>query len=293
MSALPDVISSLRQRLQACDLCPQACGVDRLGGALGQCGVGAAPIVASSGPHYGEERVLVGKGGSGTVFFSGCNLRCLFCQNHDISQNTPGRPTDPQALSELMLRLETSGCENINLVTPTHVVHAVAEAIQLARGAGLALPVVYNCGGYERVDVIQRLEGLVQIYMPDFKWSDPGHGERYSGAPDYPQHAEAALAEMYRQVGPLRRSSRAVAAGGVLVRHLVMPGRLVGGRGVIEAVARAAPGTAINVMGQYRPAYRSGRQPALSRRLAWQDVQALRSYASQLGLERVDGEGAQ
>jgi len=281
---------ALKARLGACDLCPQACAVDRLAGERGRCGLGETAVVASSGPHYGEERVLVGQGGSGTIFFAGCNLSCMFCQNHDISQRALGKQLDPAGLAGLMLRLEAQGCENVNLVTPTHLVHAVAHAVVLARDGGLKVPVVYNCGGYERADVIQQLDGLVQVYMPDFKWSDPDHGERYSGAQDYPRHAEAALAEMFRQVGPLRRSRRGVAAGGVLVRHLVMPGRLGGGRGVLEAVARAAPGAAVNVMGQYRPAYRAARQPALSRGLGRHDVSALRSYATELGLERVDRE---
>ncbi len=289
MSASLDGIVSLRQRLQACDLCPHACGVNRSAGERGRCRTGAEGVVCSSGPHYGEERVLVGRGGSGTIFFAGCNLRCLFCQNHDISQRVVGQALEPDALAALMLRLHAGGCENINFVTPTHVVHAVAEAIALARAAGLGIPVVYNCGGYERADVIAELEGLVQIYMPDFKWSDPEQGEQYSGAADYPRHAEAALEEMFRQVGPLQRSD-GVATRGVLVRHLVMPGGVETGRDVLEAVARVAPGAAVNVMGQYRPAYRAARQAALTRRLGWQEVQELRRHASHLGLERVDGE---
>jgi putative pyruvate formate lyase activating enzyme len=289
VSPPPEASAALHDRLSACDLCPQACGVDRMAGELGTCRTGARAVVASSGPHHGEERVLVGRGGSGTIFFAGCNLRCLFCQNHDISQRVTGPGLEPQALAALMLRLEASGCENINLVTPTHVVHAVAQAVGEARAQGLRLPVVYNCGGYERAEIIAQLEGLVQIYMPDFKWGQAEAGERYSGARDYPAHAEGALAEMYRQVGPLQRSRAGVATQGVLVRHLVMPGDLAAGRAVVDAVARAAPGAAINIMGQYRPAYRAPRQPALARSLASRDVSQLRRYAASQGLERVDG----
>ncbi len=288
---IPAAIQQLNDGLCACTLCPQRCGVDRSAGERGRSRVGSLAPVCSSGAHFGEERVLVGQGGSGTIFFSGCNLRCLFCQNHDISQRVVGPLLDAEALAALMMRLEAGGCENINLVSPTHVAAVVAHAIHLAREAGLRRPVVFNCGGYEAVETIRALEGLVDIYMPDFKWGGAEDGERLSGAADYPAHAEAALGEMFRQVGALRRGSRGVATRGVLVRHLVMPGRVDSGRAVLEAVARAAPGAAVNVMGQYRPAYRARSHASLTQRLGWQEVRSLRSMAAHLGLERVD-EGA-
>jgi len=262
--------------------------VDRAAGEVGSCGCGAEALVASAGAHFGEEAVLVGRGGSGTIFLAGCNLHCLFCQNYDISQMRHGRPASPAAIAAAALSLERGGCENINFVTPTHLAHAVAEAVWLARRGGLTVPVVYNCGGYEAVETLRLLEGLVEIYMPDFKYADPAAGRKYSGVDDYPQVAEAALAEMYRQVGPLRTDPRGVATRGVLVRHLVMPGDLARSRDVLDAVARAAPACAINVMGQYRPEYRAEEFPELLARPAPAEVSALRRRAESLGLVRVD-----
>ena len=240
--------------------------------------------MANHGPHFGEERVLVGRGGSGTIFFQGCNLACVFCQNHDISQQDGGEPMQAADLAELMLQLQARGCENVNLVTPTHVAHAAAEAIALARGCGLRLPTVYNCGGYESLETLKLLEGLIEIYMPDIKYADAAVAMRYSGVENYPAVAEVALAEMHRQVGLLKLDSRGIAQRGVLVRHLVMPGDLACGRGVIEAVARAAPGAAINIMAQYHPAHHAAEFPELLGHVRMQDVQSLRDYAKECGL---------
>ncbi len=289
MNHLVEVAPTLGARLGACDLCPMECGVNRNDGGRGRCGVGVLAPVCSFGPHHGEEEVLVGRGGSGTIFFSGCNLSCLFCQNHDISQSVVGEEFDPEALAALALRLERQGCENVNFVSPTHVVHVVAEAVDRARMGGLGVPVVFNCGGYESVDVLEILEGRVDIYMPDFKWADADAGERFSGAPDYPRVAEDALREMYGQVGPLQVADDGVARRGVLVRHLVMPGDLSSSQEVVRIVARAAPGAAINVMGQYRPAYRASRYPALRRGVGWARLRELRRTAADAGLRRVDG----
>jgi putative pyruvate formate lyase activating enzyme len=280
-------IQELRSMLTRCRLCPRRCGVNRAAGERGACGVGMLPTVASCGPHFGEEDVLVGSGGSGTIFFSGCNLACVFCQNHDISQRICGREMPPAALADVMLMLQRRGCENANLVTPTHVAHAVAEAIALARDRGLAIPVVYNCGGYESAEVLGLLAGLIEIYMPDFKYADAEAGLRYSGVRDYPRYARAALAEMYRQVGPLRTDERGVAVRGVLVRHLVMPNDIAGGRKVIDIVAETAPGTAINIMAQYHPAHRAFDFPELLGRVRAAEVQALREHAAARGLRCV------
>ncbi len=274
--------------IRECTLCPRECRVDRAAGKTGACRIADLARVASYGPHFGEEPVLVGRGGSGTIFFSGCNLDCVFCQNADISHTTAGRAMPPDQIAALALALAERGCENINFVTPTHVAHAVAEAIVLARNDALAVPTVYNCGGYESVATLRRLEGLVDIYMPDFKYADAGAGKMYSGVPDYPEVAAAALAEMFRQGGPLEVDERGVATRGVLVRHLVMPGDIAKSRDVIDIVARAAPGCAINVLAQYRPCYRADEFPELMTRPDPAEVDALRRHAASLGLTRAD-----
>jgi putative pyruvate formate lyase activating enzyme len=270
--------------LRECRLCPRHCGADRASGQLGECRIGATPLVASCGPHFGEEAALVGTGGSGTIFFSGCNLHCAFCQNADISQHPVGTPVGPDGLADLMIGLERRGCGNVNFVSPTHVAHAVAEAIVLARRCGFSAPVVYNCGGYESVEVLRSLAGLVEIYMPDFKYGDPEAGRRYSRVDDYPAVAEAALAEMFRQVGPLRVDGRGVAVRGVLVRHLVMPADVAGGQRVVDTVARVAPGAALNIMAQYHPAHEAHRHPELLGRPDPGALAALRASLAGRGL---------
>ena len=288
MSGATDNVRRLRECIRNCRLCPRACGVDRTAGEIGACRIGAEAIVVSAGPHFGEEPMLVGLGGSGTIFFAGCNLDCVFCQNCDISHGRSGRPTSPDELAGMMLELVDDGCENVNFVTPTHVSHAVAEAIVIARAKGLTAPTVYNCGGYESVETLTCLEGLIDIYMPDFKWADAAAGETYSGVVDYPSIAEAALAEMHRQVGSIEFDRRNVATRGVLVRHLVMPNDLARSEDVLATIARAAPGCAINVMGQYRPAFRAGEFPELMATPSAQEVADLRRHATRLGLVRAD-----
>ncbi len=284
----PANVRRLREVLRDCTLCPRRCRVDRTAGELGACGVGAEAIVASAAPHFGEERVLVGAGGSGTIFLAGCNLDCIFCQNFDVSHGREGREMAAVQLADLALRLQQHGCVNVNFVTPSHVPHAVAEAIVSARDDGLAVPIVYNCGGYDAVETLRLLDGLVDVYMPDFKWADAEAGERFSGVADYPQVAAAALSEMFRQVGPLETDSAGVAARGVLVRHLVMPDDLAHSREALETVARAAPGCAVNVMGQYRPAHRAAGFPELLGRVDPAELRRLREHATSLGLVRVD-----
>ncbi|HOD81189.1 MAG: hypothetical protein BWX88_02453 [Planctomycetes bacterium ADurb.Bin126] len=290
MSEFPDNVVRLRQMIRHCTLCPRGCGVDREAGQLGACRTGAEASVASWGAHFGEESVLVGPGGSGTIFLERCNLECVFCQNSDISH--PARHASPPAssehLAELALRLESGGCANVNFVSPTHVAHAVAEAIVIARGRGLGVPVVYNCGGYEAVETLGLLDGLVEVYMPDFKYASAEAGLKYSGVSDYPAAARAALAEMYAQVGPLQLDRRGLARGGLLVRHLVMPGDLAGSRQVIDAVAETAPLCTINVMGQYRPAWRADRYEELAGLVSSQAVRELRDYARTRGLVACD-----
>jgi len=246
-------LATLRSMLASCTLCPRACGVDRRAGERGFCGVGGRAVVASAGPHFGEESCLVGRGGSGTIFLAGCNLGCAFCQNYDISSQAVGEEMDTAALARLMRALETRGCANINFVTPTHVTPALAGAIVEARAAGLSVPVVWNSSAYESVEVLRLLDGLVEIYMPDFKFSRSESAERYCRAPDYPDRARAALAQMHRQVGDLVLED-GVARRGLLVRHLVMPGGAEESREILTFLASLSPHTFVNIMGQYRPA---------------------------------------
>ncbi len=286
MSELPENVLKLREMLKNCRMCPRSCAVDRTAGELGACRTTATVKISSAMPHFGEEPALVGGGGSGTIFFCGCNLDCVFCQNFEISQMDTGKECSPEEIVELALRLQEMGCENINFVTPTHVAFAVAEVVIKAREKGLHKPTVYNCGGYESVETLMCLKGLIDIYMPDFKYAEAEKGFRYSGVKEYPKAATAALKEMYRQVGPLARNAEGAAQKGVMVRHLVMPHDLVASRKVIEIVAAAAPGSSINVMGQYHPAYRAREYPELQDYPGSEQIRELREYADELGLHR-------
>jgi len=260
----PHAVREAYRLAAPCVLCPRRCGVDRLAGEAGFCGIGAPPLVSSIGPHFGEEPVLVGRGGSGTLFLAGCNLACVYCQNAEISHLRRGRPCDVTGLVKAMLDLQHAGCVNVNFVTPTHVAPWLLDAIVRARRAGCRLPVVWNCGGYESVEMLRRLDGWVDIYMPDVKYADPAVAERLSSAADYPSIVRDALREMHRQVGDLRTCD-GVAARGLLVRHLVLPHGLAGSDQVIDFLAtEISPQTTINVMAQYRPEYRAGEFAELS-----------------------------
>lgn len=291
--------NSLRERLENCKLCPHECGVNRLRGETGKCRSGAAAVVASAGPHYGEEKPLVGHGGSGTIFFSNCNLACVFCQNHDISQLGGGREVTAWELARVMVDLQNRGCVNINFVTPTHVITAIVGALLEAVPLGLRLPVVYNCGGYESVETLKLLDGVIDIYMPDFKYADESTGEKLSGAQAYPSEAAAAIREMHRQVGDLvidRNSGSA--ARGLLIRHLVMPGDVSGSKKIIDFVAELSKNTYLNIMDQYRPMYRAAEVarasrgdstlPDLGRRVTIDEYDEVVTYARKSGLTRID-----
>ena len=285
---MPEVFISARSLLSPCRVCPRACGAERLAGQVGFCSTGALARVASAGAHFGEEPVLVGRGGSGTIFFQCCNLDCVFCQNWDISHRQGGVEVSAERLGQLMLELQQSGCGNINLVSPTHVAPQIMEAISAARAEGLSLPIVYNCGGYESVEMLALLAGFIDIYMPDFKYAGAEAAKRYSGVDDYPRVARLALAEMYRQVGALQVDKLGLAVRGVLVRHLVMPADLADSERVIDIVSEVAPGSGINVMGQYRPCYRASEFPQLRGRPPMAEVQRLYEYALAHGLVRTD-----
>jgi len=270
--------------LACCEICPRRCRVNRLEGELGFCGVGAEALFASAGPHFGEEDVLVARYGSGTIFFAGCNLGCIFCQNYDISHGRSGRPVSPGDIARAMLRLERLGCHNINFVTPTHVTPQVMAAILAAREGGVRVPIVYNCGGYELLESLRALEGFVDIYMPDAKYADGEVARQLSSAPDYPEVMFAALQEMHRQVGDLEMQD-GVARRGLLVRHLVLPNGMAGSRAILDFLANdISPRTYVNVMPQYRPCYRARECRQITRPPTRQEFIEAHQYATQLGL---------
>jgi putative pyruvate formate lyase activating enzyme len=276
-------------RLAACDICPRHCGADRLAGELGECHIGELARVSSYGPHHGEEDVLRGWRGSGTIFFTRCNLHCLFCQNADISQTDDGDLLTPAELAAIMLRLQAAGCHNINLVSPSHVVPQILAAVLLAAQAGLRLPLVCNTGGYDNLATLALLDGVVDIYMPDMKYADPAAGLRYSLAPDYPRINQAAVKEMHRQVGDLQVDAQGLAVRGLLVRHLVLPNQLAGTQEIARFLAEEiSPATYLNVMAQYRPAWRAGCFPELSRPITRDEYRAAVQAALDAGLQRLD-----
>jgi putative pyruvate formate lyase activating enzyme len=273
---------------RACVLCPRRCGVDRTAGRLGRCGVAAELRIGSVGAHFGEEDVLVGTGGSGAIFLAGCNLLCRFCQNEDLSHGRRGRPFTVDACVAAMRALEADGCHNVNFVTPTHVTPLLAEAIRRARAAGLRLPVVYNCGGYESVETLRSIEGLVDIYMPDFKFWRPETAAALADAPDYPQVARDALLEMHRQVGDLEVVGD-LARRGLLVRHLVMPGGADEGLAILDFLAdRVSARTFVNVMDQYRPCHEAWACPGLDRFVTAGEFRRVRDHAAARGLRLVE-----
>jgi putative pyruvate formate lyase activating enzyme len=289
-SQLAEKVQIARQMLKSCNLCPRNCGVDRTSGEKGFCRTLDRLILSSWGPHFGEERPLVGRFGSGTVFFTNCNLGCIFCQNWRISHGGEGSEVSMEKLSDIMLELQDMGCHNINLVTPTHQVPMILEALLVARQRGLKLPMVYNCGGYESVDVIKLLDGVVDIYMPDFKYSDPKMAKKYSKAEDYPQAAKTALREMHRQVGDLVMDETGVARHGLLVRHLVLPADIAGTKEIIRFIAEEiSKDTYINIMDQYYPCYKAFEHPPLDRRITSEEYAEAIEMARKAGLRRIDG----
>lgn len=287
-------LASLEEELWAifgaCTCCPRECGADRLKGETGFCSSTARLKVYSAGPHFGEERPLVGRGGSGTIFFSNCNLLCCFCQNWEINHRGDGRYISHQALAEMMLELQQMGCHNINLVTPTHVVPHIVRALRIAIRMGLRLPLVYNTGGYDSLEVVRKLEGVVDIYLPDFKYQDGSLAAKYSsGAADYPQVAAAVIKEMHRQVGILRVDGRGVAERGLIIRHLVMPQNIAGTDRFVRWVAEElSPDTYVNIMGQYRPEHKAFDYPELSRRITADEYRQAVRWAREAGLRNLD-----
>jgi len=283
------------EKLADCSLCPRDCRVDRLLDKTAVCKVGRHAWVSSYFAHTGEEDCLRGARGSGTIFFSGCNLRCLFCQNFEISWQVEGEEVTAEKLARMMLALQASGCHNINLVTPEHVVPQILEALLLAANAGLMLPLVYNTGAYDSLDSLRLMDGVVDIYMPDFKFWDPEMARRYLRAPDYPEVARLAIKEMHRQVGSLTFDERGVARRGLLLRHLVMPNDICGTREIMRWVAwELGTDTYVNVMPQYHPAgtVSEGKYPEIDRCLTHEEFCQAIEVARESGLYRLDARSA-
>lgn len=275
--------------LERCRVCPHNCGVNRLVGEAGRCRTGREAIVSSYGPHFGEEAPLVGKHGSGTIFFANCNLTCLFCQNYSISQLGEGQKASAEELAGMMLALQAKGCHNVNLVSPTHVIPQILEALELAVQLGLHLPLVYNSGGYDSVQTLRMLDGIVDIYMPDMKYDDEGIARELSGIENYPEINRAAIKEMHRQVGDLEMNQDAVGQRGLLVRHLVLPHGLAGTRGVVDFLSKEiSRNTYVNIMGQYHPCYRAFQVPSLGRGVSSSEFLEALVLAGEAGLSRLD-----
>ena len=275
--------------LKKCHICPHRCGANRLAGEKGTCRVSAEAIVSSAEPHFGEEQSLVGIHGSGTIFFTSCNLHCIFCQNYTISQLGEGNIMTSEHLAETMLSLQKRGCHNINLVSPTHVVPHILEALEIAVSMGLHIPIVYNSGGYDSTETLKLLDGIVDIYMPDMKYSDEKTGEQLSGVEHYPAVNKAAIKEMHRQVGDLQIDRQGIAQRGLLVRHLVLPNGLSGTEEIVRFLAKeVSANTYLNIMAQYHPCYKAFEIPSLSKPLSSEEFNEAVDLAHRYGIERLD-----
>lgn len=275
--------------LSRCEVCAWKCRVDRLSGKLGVCRTGDKARVCSFGAHLGEEDPLRGWRGSGTIFFGRCNLHCQYCQNYDISQFDAGDEVTAEQLARIMLSLQRAGCHNINLVSPSHVGPQILAAVRIAAQAGLRLPLVYNTGGYDSLEMLRLFDGVIDIYMPDMKYADAQVARRYSKIPNYPQVNRAAVGEMHRQVGDLQIGADGLATRGLLVRHLVLPNGLAGTQEVVTFLAeKISKNTYLNLMDQYRPAFQAHHYPALNRPVTRAEYQAAVEMAHQAGLHRLD-----
>jgi putative pyruvate formate lyase activating enzyme len=282
--------SELYSVYRSCHLCPRQCGVNRTKGEKGVCSSTSRAKVFSAHPHFGEERPLVGRSGSGTIFFSNCNLLCVFCQNWEINHRGDGSYASDDAIGRHMTDLQAAGCHNINLVTPTHILPNIIGGLRVAIQRGLRVPLVYNCGGYEPVEIIKLLNGIVDIYLPDFKYADGAMAEKYSsGARDYPERASAAIEEMHRQAGDLLVDENGIALRGLMIRHLVLPGNIAGTDKFVQFVAtKLSRSTYVNIMAQYRPEHKAPGIPDLSRRITGTEYRQAIRWAKEAGLTRLD-----
>jgi putative pyruvate formate lyase activating enzyme len=282
-------VEKARKMMRSCVLCPRRCKVDRLAGHTGICKTPAKAMVSSFNAHFGEEAPLVGTHGSGTIFFTYCNLLCIFCQNYDISHEGYGEAVTDEELARMMLSLQNAGCHNINFVTPSHVVPQILSAVEMAVGEGLSVPLVYNTSAYDSVAALKLLEGVIDIYMPDFKFWDPDIAEKTTQARDYPEVARRALIEMHRQVGDLIIDETGIARRGLLIRHLVLPHGLAGTREVMRFIAREiSTNSYVNIMSQYRPCGRAAEVEALSTRPSRSDYEMALQAAREEGITRLD-----
>lgn len=279
--------------MEGCELCPRQCGAERLKGERGFCGANSQLEIASYHPHFGEERPLVGRGGSGTIFLTHCSLRCVFCINWEISQGGEGRPCSIKDMADMMLDLQRRGCVNINFVTPTHYAPHILLAVDEAASRGLRLPLVYNTCGWERLEILKRLDGVVDIYLPDMKYADGEMAAKYSsGAYAYPEITKEAILEMHRQVGVAKPARDGLVYRGLMIRHLVMPNRVAGSKEVLDWIAAHLPkDTYINIMSQYTPHFRARDYPEISRRITRDEYAEVVNYAKALGLVNLDIQG--
>ena len=285
----PDKIEKAFQMLEACSLCPRNCGVNRLKEKKGFCCAGKLPEVSSYSPHFGEERPLVGFHGSGTIFMTHCNLGCIFCQNYSISHLGEGKEISLERFGKMMVELQRLGCHNINFVSPSHYVPQILKALPEAISMGLSVPLVYNTGGYDSVNTLQLLDGIIDIYMPDFKYSRSNVADKYAQAPDYPQMAKLAFKEMHRQVGDLLINEQGIALRGVLVRHLVLPEDLAGTEEVMHFLAsEISKETYVNIMDQYYPCGNIPLDSPLRRRITQAEFNQAIEAAKKEGITRLD-----
>jgi len=282
-------IDQAREILKECIICPRNCRVNRIEGEKGFCQVGARAVVSSANPHFGEESPLVGSGGSGTIFMTSCNLQCLFCQNYEISHLMEGQEMDTATLGGLMVGLQRLGCHNINFVTPSHVVPQILDAVKWAAESGLRVPLVYNSGGYDSVETLRLLDGVIDIYMPDLKFMDSQISQELMNAADYPDVARAAIIEMHRQVADLQIDEKGIATRGLLVRHLVMPDDMAGTREAMRFLAKeVSTNTYVNIMNQYRPCGRAYEHSKLDRSVSRVEYTRAIEAAREEGIERLD-----
>jgi putative pyruvate formate lyase activating enzyme len=287
---LTERIEALWSKLERCDICPHECRVNRLKGEIGKCRTGEKAQVSSFGPHFGEESPLVGRYGSGTIFFTHCNLSCIFCQNYDISHLGEGYRLEEEKLAEIMLSIQNMGCHNINYVTPTHVVPQIVKALPRAIEQGLNVPLVYNTGGYDSIPTLELLDGLFDIYMPDLKYSDDKIAQRYCNAQDYASVVKDVIREMHRQVGDLVMDERGVALKGLLVRHLILPEDLAGTRQAMKFIAEEiSKNTYVNLMDQYRPCFEAKEYYPLDKKITSIEFEQAIKIARDFGITRLDG----
>jgi putative pyruvate formate lyase activating enzyme len=287
-SVLKERASNAISLLESCEICPRRCKVNRLKGEVGFCRGGRFAKVYSFSPHFGEEPPLVGFGGSGTIFFSGCNMGCVFCQNYDISQEDQGQKISAKALANMMIKLQDLGCHNINFVTPTHFVPQILEALIIAKENGLTVPLVYNSGGYDLVETLQLLDGIFDIYMPDIKYGSDEMSLKYSRAPEYTRYAKSAIKEMHRQVGDLLINKNGIATRGLMVRHLVLPNDVAGTAEVVRFLSEEiSRNTYLNIMAQYRPIYTAFIHPELNRSITAKEYSNAIRLAADAGLTRA------